>query len=135
MNDISDTTTIVVAIISAAIGITGMLGIMLRFLTKRIDDLRTDTAKRLDEQKTDTTRQFAEAKADRATQLNELRTEMRNGFAEVSTRLQRVETRIDDTNKRIDLMGRDIADLRDRTGALEGALSTFMNERRDTSAA
>lgn len=45
------------------------------------------------------------------------------------------ETRLDDTNKRIDTISRDIADLRDRTGALEGALSTFMNAGRSPNAA
>ena len=49
--------------------------------------------------------------------------------------MQHIETRIDDTSKRIDAVGHDVADLRDRTGALEGTLSTFMNERRNTNAA
>ena len=53
----------------------------------------------------------------------------------VNNRLQHIKSRIDDTNKRINAIGRDIADLRDRTGTLEGTLSTFMNEGRSPNAA
>ena len=81
--------------------------------------------------------------------ITELRTDMKSQFAETNNRLQHIETRIDDTNQRIDeanhrihetngqirTVARDIADLRDRTGKLEGSLTTFMAERRNTSAA
>ena len=50
-------------------------------------------------------------------------------------RFERLESRIDDTNKRIDTIGRDIAELRDRTGTLEGTLRTFMNVGRSPNAA
>lgn len=53
----------------------------------------------------------------------------------VTDRLEHLQTRLDDTNKRIDTVSRDIADLRDRTGTLEGTLSTFMNARRNPNAA
>ncbi len=53
----------------------------------------------------------------------------------VTNRLEHLQTRLDDTNKRIDTVSRDIADLRDRTGTLEGTLSTFMNTRRSPNAA
>ena len=117
MSEMSDTTTIVTSIIGTAVAITSILAVMLRILatnvTKRIDDLRSDTTK----------------------QFNELKTDINSRFTETNSRLQHIETRIDDTNKRIDAVGHDIADLRDRTGALEGSLSTFMNERRNTNAA
>ena len=106
MSEISDTTTIVTSIIGTGFAITGILAVMLRILT-------TNVTKRIDELKTD----------------------MNSRFTETNSRLQHIETRIDDTNKRIDAVGHDIADLRDRTGALEGSLSTFMNERRNTNAA
>lgn len=74
--------------------------------------------------------------------ITELRTDMKSQFAEANNRLQHIETRIDDTNQRIDeangqirTVARDIADLRDRTGKLEGSLTTFMAERRNTNAA
>ena len=60
--------------------------------------------------------------------LDELKGDMNRQFGEVNKRLDRVETRID-------AIGRDIADLRDRTGTLEGTLSTFMNEGRSPNAA
>ncbi len=53
----------------------------------------------------------------------------------VASRLEHLQTRLDDTNKRIDTISRDIADLRDRTGTLEGTLSTFMNAGRSPNAA
>ena len=67
--------------------------------------------------------------------INGLKGNMDRQFDEVNHRLERVETRIDDANKRIGAIGRDIADLRDRTGTLEGTLSTFMNEGRSPNAA
>lgn len=60
--------------------------------------------------------------------LDELKGDMNRQFGEANKRLDRVETRID-------AIGRDIADLRDRTGTLEGTLSTFMNEGRSPNAA
>ena len=68
-------------------------------------------------------------------QFDGLKADMNRQFSDVNTRLQHVETRIDDTNKRIDTIGHDIAEIRDRTGALEGTLSTFMNAGRSPNAA
>ena len=53
---------------------------------------------------------------------------MHSRFTETNSRLQHIETRINDTNKRIDAVSYDIAELRDRTGALEGGLSTFITK-------
>ena len=116
----TESTTIVASTIGAAVGIVGVLGLMLRILA-------TNVARQFDV----ADRRFAEM----ARQFDELKTDMRSRFSEVNARLQRIETRIDDTNKRIDTAGRDIAELRDRTGALQGSLSTFMSERRGTSTA
>ena len=55
--------------------------------------------------------------------------------ADMNSRLERVERRLDDTNERIDTVARDVASLRDRTSALEGALTAFMRQRHDPSAA
>ena len=109
----NESMTIGVSTMGAAVGIVGVLGMMLRILA-------TNIAKQFDS-------------VDR--RLDELKTDMRSQFGETNSRLQRIETRIDDTNKRIDAVGRDIAELRDRTGDLEGRLSTFMSERRDTNVA
>ena len=139
MSEMSDTTTIVTSIIGTGIAITGILAAMLRILatniTKRIDDLRSDTRNQFNELRSDTTKQLDELKSDTRNQFDELKTDMNSRFTETNSRLQHIETRIDDTNKRIDAVGHDVADLRDRTGALEGSLSTFMNERRNTNAA
>ena len=116
----NEPTTIVVSTIGAAVGIVGVLGLMLRILA-------TNVARQFDA----VTRQFDTVNK----RIDELKTDMKNRFSEVNSRLQHIETRIDDANKRIDIVGRDIAELRDRTGALEGSLSTFMSERRGTNAA
>ena len=96
------------------------MGLIVRMLTqqlggiaRRIDDLKLDTTTRIDDMKADMNRQFTG----------------------VNSRLQHIETRIDDTNKRIDTVSRDLAELRDRTGTLEGTLSTFMNAGRSPNAA
>ena len=47
---------------------------------------------------------------------------------ETNHRLERIETRVDDTN-------RDIGELRDRTGKLEGALTAFINNQTKADAA
>ena len=71
-----------------------------------------------------------------------LRSDINRQFDQMNGRLQRIENRIDRIESRIDRMdgridtvSRDIADLRDRTGSLEGRLATFMSERRDPNAA
>lgn len=104
-----------------------MMRMLSRNITKRIDDLRADTAK----QSNDTNRQFSELRTDTNRQFGETNRQ----FNETKTSLHRIETRIDETNKRIDTVARDIAELRDRTGTLEGTLTTFMNERRNPNAA
>ena len=58
-----------------------------------------------------------------------------NRIDRIDGRIDRIESRIDRMDGRIDTVGRDIADLRDRTGSLEGRLATFMSERRDPNAA
>ena len=58
-----------------------------------------------------------------------------NRVDRIENRVDRIENQIDRIESRIDTVGRDIADLRDRTGALEGRLATFMSERRDPNAA
>lgn len=79
-----------------------------------------------------TTRVLWTSTARHFTALNE---SMNRQFDLTNSRLQHIESRIDDTNRRIDTMGRDIAELRDRTGTLEGTLTTFMNAGRSPNAA
>ena len=64
-----------------------------------------------------------------------LRSDINRQFDQMNGRLQRIENRIDRIDDRIDTVGRDIADLRDRTGSFEGRLATFISERRDPNAA
>ena len=123
----NESTTIVVSTIGAAVGIVGVLGLMLRILASNVARQFDAVTRQFDT----VTRQFDTVNK----RIDELKTDMKNRFSEVNSRLQHIETRIDDANKRIDTVGRDVAELRDRTGALEGSLSTFMSERRGTNAA
>ena len=109
----SGSAAIIVSIVGTGIGITGVLGLMLRVLA-------TNVARQFDDMKTDMNRQFGETG---------------RRFDRIETQLADTNKRIDETNRRIDDVGRDVADLRDRTGTLEGTLTTFMNERRNPSAA
>ena len=61
--------------------------------------------------------------------------QMNGRLQRIENRIDRIENRIDRIDDRIDTVGRDIADLRDRTGSLEGRLATFISERRDPNAA
>ncbi len=106
-----------------------------RQLGKRIDDLKADTGKRIEDLKADTGKRIEALKTDAGKRIEALKADMNRQFDETKSRLQHVESRIDDTNRRIDVVARDIAELRDRTGALEGSLSTFMSERRNPTAA
>ena len=135
----SETTAIVVSIVGTGIGILGVMGLMLRMLgnsiTIRIDDLRADTNKQFSNLRADTNKQYSDLRTDMKGQFSDLRGDTNRQFSETKSSLQRIETRIDETNKRIDAAARDIAELRDRTGTLEGTLSTFMNERQNPNAA
>ena len=102
---------------------------------KRIDDMKADTGKRIGDLKTDTGKRIGDLKADTGKRIDDMKADMNRQFDETKSRLQHIESRIDDTNRRIDVVARDVAELRDRTGALEGSLSTFMSERRSPNAA
>ena len=110
----SETTTIVTSILGSAGVIVAMLGVMIRSMNgqftqtnERIDDVRTDLKERLN----DTNRRIDDTRAGLNTRLDE-----------TNRRLERVETRVDD-------IGRDIGELRDRTGKLEGTVSTFIQSQ------
>ncbi len=122
-------------ILSIVIPLFGAMFWVGRQLGKRIDDMKADTGKRIGDMKADTGRRIDDLKADMNRQFDETKADMNRQFDETKSRLQHIESRIDDTNRRIDVVARDVAELRDRTGALEGSLSTFMSERRNPNAA
>lgn len=103
----------VTAIIGSAVGITGILGMMIGFGFRNINVLLKETNRRIDE-----TNQ----------RVNETRTDLGKRIDETNNRLERVETRVDH-------IGRDIGELRDRTGKLEGTLSAFIQNRAKVEAA
>ena len=93
----SDTTAIIMSIVGTGIGTIGIMGLMVRMLATNV------TAR-----------------------IADLRTDMNRRLDDAGNGLQTLANRLDETNRRIDAIGRDIADRRDRTGTLEGTLSTFM---------
>ena len=116
----TETTAIVTSIVGSAGLIVAMLGLMIRSMNRqfkqtnqRIDDLRTDLKERLN----DTNRR-----------IDDTRTELNTRLDETNRRLERVETRVDQ-------IGRDIGELRDRTGKLEGTVSTFIQSQGKVEAA
>ena len=116
----SETTAIVTSIIGSAGLIVAMLGVMIRSMNRqftqtnqRIDDVRTDLKERLNE----TTRR-----------IDDTRSELNTRLEETNRHLERVETRVDQ-------IGRDIGELRDRTGKLEGTVSTFIQSQGKVEAA
>ena len=116
----SESVALIVSIVGTGIGIIGVLGLMLRMLATNVARQFDATGERID----------ATGK-----RIDDLKTDMNRQFGETSRRFDRIEIQLADTNKRIGDVGRDIADLGDRTGVLEGTLTTFMNERRNPSAA
>ena len=109
----SETTAIVTSIIGSAALIVTMFGVMIRGMNRqftqtnqRIDDIRTDLKERIDD----------------------TRRELNTRLDETNRHLERVETRVDQ-------IGRDIGELRDRTGKLEGMVSTFIQSQGKVEAA
>ena len=93
----------ITTILSIVLALLASMFLLGRHLGKRLDDMNG---------------RFGDMDA----RFGELRADMQKGFDETKSRLQHIEVRIDDTNKRIDDVARDVAALRDRTGALEGSL-------------
>lgn len=102
----SDTTAIFMSIVGTGIGAIGIMGLMVRMLATNV------TAR-----------------------IADMRTDMNRRLDDATNGLQTLGNRLDETYKRIDTIGRDIADLRDRTGTLEGTLSTFMSAGKSPNAA
>lgn len=94
----SDTTAIILSIVGTESGRSAFMGLMVRMVATNV------TAR-----------------------IADLRTDMNRRLDDAANGLQTLGHRLHKTNKRIDTIGRDVADLRDRTGTLEGTLSTFMS--------
>ena len=123
----SETTTIVTSIVGSAGVIVTILGLMIRSVNKqfeqtnhRIDDTRTDLKERLDDTRTELNARLDDT--------NRRIDDTNRHIEETNRRLERVETRVGD-------IGRDIAELRDRTGKLEGTVSTFIRNQGTVEAA
>ena len=117
----SETTAIVTSIIGSGGLIVAMLGVMIRGMNRqftqtnqRIDDVRTDLKERLN----DTNRRIDDTRSE----LNSRLDDTNRRIEETNRHLERVETRVDQ-------IGRDIGELRDRTGKLEGTVSTFIQSQ------
>ena len=123
----TETTTIVTSIVGSAGVIVTILGLMIRSINKqfehtnhRIDDVRTDLKERLNDTRTELNARLDDT--------NRRIDDTNRHIEETNRRLERVETRVGD-------IGRDIAELRDRTGKLEGTVSTFIRNQGTVEAA
>ena len=127
----SDTTTIVMAIVGAAVSIIGVLGLMLRIVATNIAREFDATAKRIDDLKTDFNRRIDDTNS---------------RIDDTNSRIDDTNSRIDDTNSRIatlttemhqrfDHVNRELGENRERMAKLEGSLEGFLAGRRDRDAA
>ena len=149
----TETATIVVSIVGAAVGIIGVLGLMLRILTtniarefqalggridetnRRIDDVKTELGGRIEDVKTELGGRTDETNR----RIEDVKTELGGRIDETNRRIDDLKTelggRIDETNRRIDDVKTDLAENRERMAKLEGALDGFLAGRRDRDAA
>ena len=113
----SETAAIIVSIVGAAVGIVGVLGLMLRMMATGIGREFSSTNKRIDDLKSDTNNRMDETNSrieDTNRRLDALRAEMHQGFEQ---------------------MNRELGENRERMAKLEGALEGFLAGRRDRDAA
>ena len=129
---------IVTSIIGSAGVIVTILGLMIRSINKqfeqtnhRIDDVRTDLKERLNDTRTELNARLDDTRTELNARLDDTNRRIddtNRHIEETNRRLERVETRVGD-------IGRDIAELRDRTGKLEGTVSTFIRNQGTVEAA
>ena len=131
----TETATIVVSIVGAAVGIIGVLGLMLRILTTNIAREFQALGGRIDE----TNRRIDDVKTELGGRIDDVKTELGGRTDETNRRIDDLKTelggRIDETNRRIDDVKTDLAENRERMAKLEGALDGFLAGRRDRDAA
>ena len=101
--------SVIVTSIGSAGLIVAMLGVMLRGMNRQF----TQTSQRI---------------GDTRSELNSRLDDTNRRIEETNRHLERVETRVDQ-------IGRDIGELRDRTGKLEGTVSTFIQSQGKVEAA
>ena len=117
----SDTTTIVVSVVGAAVGIVGVLGLMLRIVATNIAREFDAVNRRLDD--------MNKRPDDR---INDTNTRIDNLAAETS---RRFETLTNEMHQRFDQVSRELGENRERMAGLEGSLEGFLAGRRDRDAA
>ena len=113
----SGTATIVVSIVGAAVGIIGVLGLMLRILA------------------TNVTREFQAG----AQRISELKTDLSRRIDDTNKRIddtnQRIENLATEMHQRFDRVHQELGENRERMAKLEGSLEGFLAGRRDRDAA
>ena len=137
-----ETTTIVTAIIGSAGVIVTILGLMIRSMNKqfeqtnrRIDDAKTDLKERLDDTRTDLKERLNDARTELNARLDDTNRRIDDTRTELSARLDDTNRRLERVEARVDEISRDIGELRDRTGKLEGTISTFIQSQGTVEAA
>ena len=96
--------SVIVTSIGSAGLIVAMLGVMLRGMNRQF---------------TQTSQRIGDTRSELNSRLNDTNRRIEH---ETNRHLERVETRVDQ-------IGRDIGELRDRTGKLEGTVSTFIQSQ------
>ena len=134
----TETTTIVTSIVGSAGVIVTILGLMIRSINKqfeqtnhRIDDVRTDLNARLDDTRTELNTRLDDTNR----RIDDTRTELKERLDDTNRRIEETNRRLERVETRVDAIGRDIGELRDRTGKLEGTISTFIRNQGTVEAA
>ena len=128
MIEASTTTAIVTSIVASGVGIITILGLMIGFMVRSMNIQFTHTNTRIDDTRIELSKRIDDTRIELNKRIDDTRIDLGKRTDETNNRLQRVETRVDE-------IGRDIGELRDRTGKLEGTLSTFIQNQGKVEAA
>ncbi len=124
----SGTATIVVSIVGAAVGIIGVLGLMLRILATNVTRELQAGAQRISELKTDLSRRIDDTNQ----RIDELKTDLGRRIDDTNQRIENLATEM---HQRFDRVHQELGENRERMAKLEGSLEGFLAGRRDRDAA
>ena len=135
----TETTTIILAIVGTGVTVGGVLVTMGRMLNATITREFNATNKRIDDAKTDLNERIDGLKTDLNTRIDDLKSDL-------SKRMDETNSRVDETNQELralraetqqgfENVHRDLGEQRERMAKLEGSLDGFLAGRRDRDAA
>ena len=120
-----------IGIIAVGIALAGLFWRMLHSLdsrlSTRLDQFKSDLNGRMDEFKSDLSGRMDEFKSDLNRRMDEFKADVNGRMDELKTDLN---GRMDELNTKVDALGRDHHELRERTGRIEVWLEVLLGRRR-----